>query len=497
MQLLAGAENTADLGAAGLIVIAALLVFGSVVWHPFSGFDDPFFVNGPELSNPTTATLANCWMRPKDGLYVPVAHGLVGAGAVNGISAPAVFHLASVLVHVGSALMVYAILRQLGAATLQALAGALIFALHPLQVESVAWASELKDLLAGFFGFSYLLMYIRSRLEPESRDRWQSFLSLAARQIVLTLAALSKPSAVIFPVLAAVIDLTLLSGTMAAVLRRMIPSVAIVIPWVIVGHLVQPGFQTAVLSRPLIAAHAAAFYFRHTLLPIDPVPDYAQSPANVLSAGAAAHLATIAAMLAIAGAIMLRRRGMIPAGLLLLILAPLPALGLVPFDFQRYSTVADHYLYVGLLGAAVLFAAVARHPALLVVPLVAGAASFVDCGRWANDVALWSHNIESVPNSTLALANYGVASNIPGDVRSLRQTIACLQRSIELQEDQFGVHDNLAMFLLQAGDVDGAIVHMKRTIQFNEEKRYGEKPQVEACCAWAISSCGAIARGRP
>src|SRR5690606_19541974 len=93
--------------------------------------------------------------------YVPLSYTLFSLEAIvaarpvdeNAVMTfdPAIFHGGSLLLHLGCVLLVFALLRRLVANDLAAAAGALLFAVHPLQVESVAWISETRGLLAGLF----------------------------------------------------------------------------------------------------------------------------------------------------------------------------------------------------------------------------------------------------------------------------------------------------------------------------------------------------------
>jgi hypothetical protein len=109
--------------------------------------------------------------------------GADGSVALN----PWVFHGASILIHALSVLLVFSILRRLRASDLAAFFGAALFAVHPLQVESVAWASGAKDLLGGMFSLLVIDQFMRGsksdyahradRDDPRrafQTDRWSS-----------------------------------------------------------------------------------------------------------------------------------------------------------------------------------------------------------------------------------------------------------------------------------------------------------------------------------
>src|SRR5437762_1725090 len=76
-------------------------------------------------------------------------------------SAPLVFHLTNILLHAANTVLVLLILRRLGATMLISGAVALLFAWHPMQVESVAWIAQRKTVLATFFALLSMLAYLR------------------------------------------------------------------------------------------------------------------------------------------------------------------------------------------------------------------------------------------------------------------------------------------------------------------------------------------------
>src|SRR5829696_6553380 len=195
--------------AAALVLVAAtLLAFYPVVTFDFVSWDDYETVaRNPRLAPPTPASLATFWTRPHMNLYTPVTYTVwaVLANAapqrptppVNSTLNPRLFHALNLALHAAAALVVFAVLLDVFETTPAALGGAMLFALHPVQVEPVAWVSGAKDLLCGLLSIVALwqyLQYVRMRradAEPSApAERWRAcgFATLA-----LVLALLSKP----------------------------------------------------------------------------------------------------------------------------------------------------------------------------------------------------------------------------------------------------------------------------------------------------------------
>ncbi len=147
-----------------LVVLATLAVFGWTVSFALLDWDDHLNISENRLINPPSlGGLIVLWARPYAGLYVPATYTLWSAEAALAAepatsSAPhpfdaRVFHAGNVLLHAANAWLVWLLLARLIGSRWSAAAGALLFALHPLQVESACWVTETKGLLCGLFGF--------------------------------------------------------------------------------------------------------------------------------------------------------------------------------------------------------------------------------------------------------------------------------------------------------------------------------------------------------
>lgn len=353
-----------------LIVVVVGLTFAPIVGHAFLTWDDNYTLSeNPLIQHPSPANMMFYWRHGFMDLYVPVTYTVwtgvafisqaIGHGDPAGNLDPHVFHAASILVHAINALLVFGLLRRLVANPWPAAAGALLFALHPVQVETVAWASGMKDLLCGMFSLIAIGQYLRAVQADgageaglsNGRRRLHYILGMAA----MLLGMLSKPTAMITPLLALIIDLLVLRRPWRKILISIAPYLLLAVPCLIWTKLWQPaGYSPSVplWQRPLIAADALAFYLAKLLFPAHLAFDYGRAPSVVIDQGWAYFTWLVPAVVA-AGLFIFRKRatGLIAAALLLAA-GVAPVLGFSRFDFQTISTVADHYLYLALLGPA-------------------------------------------------------------------------------------------------------------------------------------------------
>jgi len=224
-----------------LVVVFTVLVFRGVGGHAYVYDDSLLIVSNPHLYPLSWENLKHFWTEPYASLYVPVTFSVLAVEAQVAAKTnketgrvaldPSVFHYGNLVLHVVTVLLVLVLLRAVVGSTLPAIAGALLFALHPLQAETVNWITETKGLLAAMFGVIAVWQYWLfaagdahplskqptegSASEQPSR-RWMHY-SLAT--LAFGLALLSKPSAVAVPLVVLVLDAGLLRrGFLATIL---------------------------------------------------------------------------------------------------------------------------------------------------------------------------------------------------------------------------------------------------------------------------------------
>ena len=455
-----------------LLVGVVLLVFWPVCGHEFVAWDDTHnFAANPRLNPPTIENLGWFWGHAYKDLYVPVTY-TVWSGVAMVARMPVeigsryelnsyVFHSVNLLLHMASAVIVLVILRGLTRSEWAAWCGAMVFAVHPVQVESVAWASGTKDVLAGLLGLCAIGQYLKYARLPSGAERWRA-IGLASAAFVL--AMLAKPSAVVVPVVAGILDWGVLRRPVSRTWLPLGSWLVMCIPVIVVARIVQPaeslGWQPALWQRPMVAADALAFYVRQLMAPVWVCIDYGRSPAWLWSSWQV-YLTWIVPV-ALGAMVMKLGRGLLAAGVCVFVATLLPVLGLVSFDFQAYSTTADHYLYLAMLGPAIVVAGIVdrfagRMLATAVMAIVvAGAWSFVLCWNWRDSETLFTHTLAVNPRRLAGNVNLGKvrvqqANTAAGQAnraeaeRLSSEAIALYRRALEVAPSDWQVHNNLAL----------------------------------------------------
>jgi hypothetical protein len=509
------------------LVVVTSAAMGGVLRNEFSWWDDHDTIHHNSSFNPPSGkAILEYWKKPSDGLYVPVTHSLWGGLAFlaemkgtndEGIHLNAqVYHAASLVLHIVAVLVLFRILLMLCGHVWPACAGAMLFALHPVQVETVAWASGMKDLLFGMLSICAIHQYVvfarakraqedaaAGSTEPVKTRAWFYFVT---GMLALVLALLSKPTAVVVPAIVAVLDW--------AVIRRHWKKVAVsagiwaaaALPFAIAARMFQDAWRVPPVSwwhKPFIAGDALAFYLLKLVWPVGLAPDYGRRPTAVIEmwGGAWMHLIWIVPAMAALWVWMGRRtRPWVAVGAVVFLAVLAPVLGLTPFMFQYTSTVADHYLYLAMFGPALVLAwALVRYRwriaqfACGAGLVVLGVLSMLQTRVWREDLELWSHNVRVVPQTFTAHNNLAAAlgrraanayrliqvAKDKSDIAQidrleqerrayLRLSVAELRRAIDVNPDYITAYRNAYINSMRLGDDVRATYYLEQLLRCSE-----------------------------
>lgn len=491
------------------LAAACALVFWPVVRHEFVLWDDDVNVyENPHLASGSAGTLLRFWARPYKHLYipvtytvwavlVPVARACARAGAADGLN-PAVFHAANLVVHLLNALLVFALLRRVlprpkpgeePARARAACAGAALFALHPLQVECVAWVTGMKDLLGACLSLCTVLLYLRA-VVPAARapapGRYEARMLLAA-SAAFVLALLAKPAAAALPLAAPLVGILGLTRTAREPRGARAPAAARVLlstaPWLVGWALVvavctvlthrsqemaRATYLPALWQRPFIAADALAFYLYKLVLPIRLGIDYGHAP-RLLQGSTWLYLAWLVP--AALAAVLWAWHKRYPWALLSLAVFTAflaPVLGFVAFIFQEYSTVADRFVYPAMLGPslALAFAAArtrSRRAAFAWAAALAalGALSFVQARTWHDNFTLFTHALRVNPRSFVSHYNLGKAHEEAG---RLADAVHHYSTAVAIRKDLTPAYIKLGVAKRKMGKPDEALAHFSEAV---------------------------------
>jgi Flp pilus assembly protein TadD len=381
----------------------------------------------------------------------------------------------SVAIHALSAVLLFHLLRRLSGRARVGWIGAVLFAVHPLQVASVAWISERKTVLAACFYLLAFLLYLRYR---DHGGFWRYLLVLLA----FAAAVFSKTVVITLAASLVLADCWLLHRRLWGSMLRAAPlAVMALLPILVTAQRERVWTDTAVnaAERPLAAAAALWFYIGKFLAPVRLMAIYPSWDVSI--AALRWWLPLLGLLIAVVLAVKLRGR---LDRLFLFALAHfgvtiLPALGLLHFGFLGHAPVADHLVYIALSGLA-LAAATAldrllgsgaggvRQPAMYVVmgilALVLGWQTWRQAQYWRGTPTLWTHTLKYHPHCAVAYVNLGSYQARRGEFALAAET---LRRGVQYVADDKKLRGNLAAALLDLGRPAEALQHARVAVQLD------------------------------
>jgi Flp pilus assembly protein TadD len=484
------------------LVLAVVVVFGHGLYNEFVQWDDPInLIDNKNFRGLGWTQLRWMFSTTLMGHYIPVTWLTFGLDYVLWGMESAGYHFTNLVLHAANVVLFFFLALRLlpralpWATALETRAGsalcALFFGIHPLRAESVAWATERRDVLSGLMFLACVLCYVAST-EHEGRKRWRRLL---AALVFFALALLSKSITMTLPLSLLIIDVYPLKRLPLAprewlrpdarrVLLEKIPFMlvagagAAVSYWAVAMHsFFTSTVQYPLLSRVTMALYSVCFYIGKTLLPVGLAPLY-ELPAMIDLREGRFGLTAVAALLITVSLLGLARRW--PAGCAAYVyyaIAIAPVGGLVHAGFQLAH---DRYSYLSCLGFALLAGAI---PALLgraraqgmldrrllrtaavvvAVWIVAlGALTWEQVRVWRNTESLWMHAAMAEPECSICHNN--VAAHLV-NVGNSEAAFVHFAQTLALRPDRAKAYAGIGLALIQLDRSAEAEVHLKRAL---------------------------------
>jgi tetratricopeptide (TPR) repeat protein len=468
-----------------VVAICASLPYLPSIGGDFVTWDDNRnFLDNPAYRGLGLTQLAWMWTSTHMGHYVPLTWMTLGLDYVLWGMNPLGYHLQNVLLHGLNAALVYAAAQRVFAlAGIRAegdsqniwpsVLAALVFAVHPLRVESVAWITERRDMLSLLWYLTSALCYLRF-VAGEGTRRWY-WASLG----LFVMALLSKATSMTLPAILFVLNMYPLRriGGMAGyttpsarrVVVELIPfgllAAAAATVSIVALH---PPAQLTLVQKLAVSAYSLAFYAWKTIWPTALAPLY-EMPGRV-DPWAARYLVSFGAVVALAVAAWLVRHRWpgVTAALAAFFLTMLPMLGVVQNGPQ---IAADRYTYhaapfLGLLVGAVWarWRASPRSLRLTVAGCVVaalGAATWHQSGYWRTSEKLWGRVL--AVDSTSSIAQIAMGDLLIAQGRASEAAFHYAE-GVRYDPDYAEGHNNLGVALARAGRLAEAAEHYRQAI---------------------------------
>lgn len=394
------------------------------------------------------------------------------------------FHLSSLILHIINAMLLFALLVRSKLTPRASAVGALLFSVHPVQVETVVWISERKTILALFFMLLSLHAWIRWRRPPESGVIKSRFYWLALALFLMSL--LSKSAAVIFPLI--------LAGYWFSADRpvkprefvlRLSPFFILSLLFSVIALISQSAeYAGGRLSEyqgnwfytmpPVFAKYIGNVFWPQELLPVYS-PGYRSVPDTAVIISIA-----ILVLIFTTWVFAVKKERALLFWFTCIFAPMLPVSHIIPFS----SLMNDHHLYIPMIGVAGIAAIAAERLAEKVAPpagrtllvigtvllLILVSLSIRQSAVWQNDTVLWRYVIDRSPQNPVLYWRLGEAQRFSGN---LQGSIASYLRSLELKPGFPRAETGIAEALLETGQPQAAIPHALSLIRHSPRYHLG------------------------
>jgi len=489
-----------------MVALVLAAATGAVYWevsaHLFVNYDDTIYVtnNRQVCSGLSWSSIAWAFRTTTAGNWIPLTwlthildfqlYGFNSGG----------HHLTSLFIHLINVNALFFLLKRLTRALWRSAFVAALFAFHPLNVESVAWVAERKNVLCTLFWILGIWAYSRYAARPG----WRRY---AVVLLVFALGLMSKPMVVTLPLVLLLLDYWPLgrfsvtgsqrvsetetdpvsgkrarNGRGRVALRLVLEKVPLLLLGIADGIItvkaqVESG---SVIKFPLGARIENAVvsyltYIEKTIWPVRLAALYPHPPSYLPSAKVA--FATVVLVFITIGMLWgARRREYLAVGWLWFLASLVPVIGIIQAGVQ---STADRYAYIPLIGVFIIavwglsdlaerFRKTRDYVILGAVLVIFGfiIATRIQLSYWANSFALWKHAEEVTENNYVADNNLGEVLWSEGKTSDAAYWF---QRSVETNPNLSDPQRNLGMALVQSGQLDEGIAHLKMAIELNPQ----------------------------
>jgi tetratricopeptide (TPR) repeat protein len=463
----------------GLFLIGAIFLAYAQTRH--AGFiwdDESHLTQNPCIVGPLG--LKEIWTSTR-AVYYPlvlttfwILHQFVGLN-------PSPYHMLNVLMHAGSAVLLWRVLRQLDVRG--AWLGAALWALHPVMVQSVAWITELKNTHSCLFYLFSIFCFLKvDARKAGDRLRWWGF---GGALLFFVLAIMSKPSTVMLPGVLALCVWWRRGRIRWRDIANLIPFVlisALASAWTIWEQTFHSGASGAEWAqtwpdRLIIAGRAIWFYLGKLLWPHPLIFIYPRW--EISSSELIAYLPALLAVSSLVALWLIRgkwARGVFFAAAYFVI-SLFPVLGFFNVYFFRFSFVSDHFQYLASMGPLALAGAgITEAMAVIgwksflrsaicgVILFGLGVLTWWQSAIYRDGVTLYTTTLAKNPGCWMAHYNLAIALRANGETDP---AVAHYRQAVALRPDYAEAHYNLGRILVEKGEFEDAIAHYEKALTVN------------------------------
>jgi tetratricopeptide (TPR) repeat protein len=456
-----------------LILFAVVFIAYMPVWDADYVYwdDDVNVYENPDIQSLSGQNIKRIFSRPIIGNYNPlpiltfaIEHAIFGMN-------PSAMHVTNLLLHILSCLLVFLVSRKLKLSDTSALLVALLYALHPMRVESVAWITERKDVLFAVFFWLSFLFYLKSYKKKK-------FLYYAL--LVFPLALLSKIQAVSLPLALLCADYLLKKKFTFKLIIEKWPFFLLSLITGLAGLYFLKGAgslnpeQTeelfSLIERPIIGAYSYMIYVYKLIIP------YPMSPLYPYPDGLKAiHYVVGAGILPVLGVTLWLWQKKYKTAVFALAFFTVNVIFVLQVVGAGQGFLADRFTYIGYFGFFFWAGRIVQKLSHTRLALGLSAAllllyagwTYRQSTIWKNSDTMWSHVLQFYPNSPVALGNRG---NYYRDQGQTAKAIADYSKGVKADPTRHATYNSRAKLYFNQGKLQKALRDYNKAIEHNPDR---------------------------
>lgn len=484
------------------LVVVTMAAFWQVQYHEFIAFDDYEYIAANQhvkkgltrnnIAWAFTSTYYNNW-HPLTWLSHMLGFELYGSN-------PKGHHFNNLLIHIANTVLLFLVLKRMTGGLWQSSFVAALFAIHPLHVESVAWAAERKDVLSTFFWILTVWTYVRYFENPRLRRYWPVL-------VCFSLGLLSKPMVVTLPFVLLLLDYWPLCRfqfqkpigigkiypydskdsdppklSLYALVVEKLPLIALAAGSCAVTFMVQHNsgavktFEAIPLKLRISNAFLSYVSYMEKMIWPGHLSVFYPHPGNTLSLWEGLGYGLILLIISFLIIRLARLHPYLLVGWLWYLGTLVPVIGLVQVGSQR---MADRYTYIPLIGLFVIIAwgiprlverwryyktALTVSAVLVLMPLAI--CTWFQVGYWKNSVTLFEHALSVTSNNSLIHNNLGIVLERQGN---FREALDHYLETLRIEPYAADAHFNIANVYFQQGELEKAVHHYSEALRIRPD----------------------------
>lgn len=467
-----------------LLIIICSIVYAPSLSNEYVNWDDNDYIYENKIVqesnwNQPYQNLKNIFSQKLRNIYTPVTIWTYTIEkSLFGIENPKYWHFDNILLHSIIAFMVYLICRRLQLTPFVCMVTTLMFVLHPMRAESVAWLTARKDLMMGLFMFSGFWFYLKHRQE----NKFFGFNYLMV-WLCFVAALLSKIVAVSFPILLIGFDIYLDEGLDKKRLINKIPFLLLsllagLLAIIKIDHSLAPAmdqYSYNLLDRIAIGSTALLRYSYKLFFPYPMVPIY--NYPKEIGPGYYASMLIWIPYLTLLYLSFIKEKWIYFFGILFFLANVVFVLQIIPVG-QGFS--ADRYTYIAYFGLFLIMSSFLQHLftkykpikgykylAIITILGIFGIIAYNQSKIWKNSETLWKHQLSFNDNS--AVAHKNIASYYKEQAQ-IDKSFHHLNQAIRLKTDDAANYYSLGMLIYQfpqLGSKEESLKHLTRSIELD------------------------------